>query len=82
MIILMKTKTTLLLPDHLMRELKRRAAERGETLSAVIAETLRRGLDAGAPAPDLEPLHTYRMGPPRVDVADRDRLYRLMEGEG
>ena len=28
-----------------MRELKRRAARRGETLSAVVAEVVRRGLE-------------------------------------
>jgi len=74
-------KTTLILPDHVVRELKRRAAKQGETLSAVVAETLRRGLTASGPAGDLPPLPTYRMGPPRVDLADRDALYRAMEEE-
>lgn len=78
----MKTKTTLILPDHLMRELKRRAAERGETLSAVVAEALHRGLAAGTQPVELDPLPTYRMGRPRADVADRERLYRLMDEEG
>jgi hypothetical protein len=75
----MKTKTTLILPDHLMRELKRRAAERGETLSALVAETLQRGLSEPVRAGDPTPLPTHRMGRPRVDLADRDRLYRIME---
>lgn len=35
----MNSRTTLILPDELMRELKRRVAERGETLSAVVEET-------------------------------------------
>lgn len=74
-------KTTLILPDHVFRELKRRAAKRGETLSAVVAETLRRGLTAPDPSADLAPLPTYRMGLPRVDLADRDALYRAMEEE-
>jgi hypothetical protein len=73
-------KTTLIIPDHLVRELKRLAARRGETLSAVVAEVLRRGLaepkGSGAPPP----LPTYRMGRPTVDLADRDALYRAMEG--
>jgi len=73
-------KTTLIIPDLLMRELKKRAAERGETLSAVIAETLGRGLKAGTPTKPVEPLPTHRMGRPKVDVADRDALYRRMEG--
>lgn len=72
-------KTTLILPDNLVRTLKRRAAERGTTLSQVVAEALRRGLepirDTGVP-----PLPVYSMGPARVDVADRDALYDAMEG--
>lgn len=71
-------KTTLILPDHLVRALKRRAAEQGTTLSAVVAEALRRGLEQ-PPAADLPPLPAYRMGPPLVDIADRDALYRAME---
>jgi hypothetical protein len=71
-------KTTLILPDSLVRALKHRAAEQGTTLSAVVAEALRRGLEEPS-ATDLPPLPTYRMGPPLVDVADRDALYRAME---
>lgn len=73
-------KTTLIIPDHLMRELKRRAARRGETLSAVVAETLRRGLMEPPGPTELPPLPTHRMGRSTVDVADRDALYRAMEG--
>ena len=72
-------KTTLIIPDHLMRELRKRAARRGLTLSAVVAETLRRGLDT-TPAAPATPLPTHRMGAPTVDPADRDALYRAMEG--
>jgi hypothetical protein len=79
MIFHMKIKTTLILSDRLMRELKRRAADRGQTLSAVIEETLRRGLAGPPTASDLPPLPTHRMGRPAVDLADRDRLYRAME---
>jgi len=74
-------KTTLILPDHVVRELKRRAARRGETLSAVVAETLRRGLAQPDHAPELAPLPTHRMGRPLVDLADRDALYRAMDGK-
>lgn len=76
-------KTTLIIPDRIIRELKRRAASRQQTLSTVVAETLLRGLDAGdvpsgQPAP--APLPVHRLGRPRVDIADRDALYRAMEG--
>ncbi len=73
-------KTTLMIPNHLMRELKRRAARRGETLSAVVAEVVRRGLEAPAGVDDLAPLPAHPMGRPKVDLADRDALYRAMEG--
>jgi hypothetical protein len=79
MIIHMKAKTTLILPVPLMRELKRRAAERGETLSAVVAETLQRGLSSPPQEARLKPLPKHRMGAPRVDLADRDQLYRAMD---
>ena len=70
-------KTTLMIPDNLVRTIKRRAAERGTTLSQIVAEALARGLEA-APTPDLAPLPTHRMGKPRVDVADRNALYDAM----
>lgn len=81
MILHMNSRTTLILPDELMRELKRRAAERGETLSAVVEETLRRGLATPRTPMTVEPLPTYDMGRPRADLADRDDLYRVMEEE-
>lgn len=73
-------KTTLIIPDHIMRALKRRAAERGETLSAVVAECLRRGLALPDALGEPPPLPAHSMGRPRVDLADRDALYRAMEG--
>ncbi len=76
---IIRMKTTLVLPDNLVRTIKRRAAERGTTLSQIVAEALTRGLEI-APAIDLAPLPTHRMGKPRVDVADRNALYDAMEG--
>lgn len=75
---LFRMKTTLILPDHLVRDLKHRATEQGTTLSAVVAEALRRGL-ADSTAVDLPPLPSYPMGAALVDVADRDALFRAME---
>jgi len=74
-------KTTLIIPEHLFRELKRRAARTGATLSAVVAEALRRGLEEPPVAEELPPLPTHRMGRPKVDLADRDALHRAMEGD-
>lgn len=73
-------RTTLIIPDEIMRELKRRAAERDETLSAVVAECLRRGLEAADEPVELPPLPARSMGRPMVDVTDRDALHRAMEG--
>jgi len=73
-------KTTLIIPDQLFRELKRRAARRRATLSSVVAEVLRRGLEERPPSGALPPLPTHRMGRPLVDLADRDALYQAMEG--
>ena len=72
-------KTTLMIPDNLVRTIKLRAAERGTTLSQIVAEALARGLEV-TPTPDQVPLPTHRMGKPRVDVADRNALYDAMEG--
>lgn len=74
-------KTTLMIPDHIFRELKRRAARRGATLSEVVAEVLRRGLTTSKAPGHPALLPTHRMGRPIVDLADRDALYRAMDGE-
>jgi hypothetical protein len=75
-------KTTLIIPAEILRQLKQRAAQRGTTLSAIVAETLKRGLRRTSEVPQkLPPLPTYRMGAPLVDIADRDALFRAMEGE-
>jgi hypothetical protein len=74
-------KTTLIIPDRIFRELKRRAARYRRTLSEVVAETLLRGLDeSDAARSEPAPLPVHDMGAPRADVADRDALYRAMEG--
>jgi hypothetical protein len=74
-------KTTLIIPDELIRQLKREAADRGETLSNVVADTLQKGLGAKHTKRKTFKLHSYRCGRVFVNVADRDQLYRVMEGE-
>lgn len=74
-------KTTLVLPDPLFRELKKRSAELGETMSSLVTEFVRRGLSQ-KPAPgELHPLPAFRMGEPRIDVSDREELFRLFDRE-
>ena len=74
-------RTTLAIDDGLFRELKRRAAAENRTLSEITQEALRRGL--------VRPgrirrrtrlrLRSFAMGAPRVDVADRNQLYHVLD---
>jgi hypothetical protein len=77
-------KTTLNIDDTVMRRLREEAARRGTTMSELVEAGLRRVLqDAAAPAParrTLAPLPRWRSGGARVDPADRDALYTLMDG--
>ncbi len=72
-------KTTLIIPDTLFRQLKRLAIERGQTLSNLVTELLKRGLAQDEEPVTLPELPTFNAGRPRVDVANRDELYRVME---
>lgn len=72
-------RTTLVIPDAVYRELKRRAAETGKTISGLATEFIRRGLSTEPPSPDLSPLPTFSLGKPLVDVADREALYELFD---
>lgn len=63
-------------------ELKRLAAERGQTLSAVVDEFLAEGVRrASAPKRRGVALPVFDMGEPRVNLADRDQLESVMEQE-
>ena len=75
-------KTTLIIPDELIRELKRKAADSGRTLSDVVADTLQTGL-SGRPRgkQKLKKFRTFRCGKVFLNVADREQLYRAMEGK-
>ena len=75
-------KTTLNLDTELLREAKKRAADEGTTLTAIVEGALRAALEP----PDAREPYVFDFptvdggGPPLVDVADRDALYDLMEG--
>jgi hypothetical protein len=72
----------LILSERRLTELKRLAAERGQTLSAVVDEFLAEGLRrSAAPKKRAPPLPVFDMGEPRVNVADRDQLWELLERE-
>jgi hypothetical protein len=76
-----RMKTTLIIPDPVFRDLKRRAAERNETMSALVAEYLVRGLRETRKPKRLFRIPTFSAGPPKVDVADREALYDLLDAE-
>lgn len=78
-------RTTLNLDDALMSAVKRRAAETGRTMTAIIEEALRDHLDrAQRPKGEFEFRWVTVRGKLRagVDLADRDALYERMEGRG
>lgn len=76
-------RTTLDLDDRLLASARRRAAERGTTLTAIVEEAL-----AAALAPRSRRAEPYRLTwkphrgrlLPGVDIADRDSLFDAMEG--
>lgn len=74
-------KTTLIIPDPVFKDLKRRAIERGETLSELAAELLRKGLAEPRAQKRLPPLPTFDMGEPRVNIDDRKALYDVLDAE-
>jgi hypothetical protein len=74
-------KTTLIIPDPIFRDLKRRAAERKETLSSVVTQCLVQGLRISRKAKHPFRFPTFKMGPAMVDVANREALYDLLDAE-
>ena len=76
-------RTTLDIEDGLLRLARRKAAEEGRTLTAVIEEALRGLLRRPArPSRRFRLRWVTRRGvaPPAVDVADREALYERLDG--
>ena len=57
------------------------AAERKETMSALVTECLVRGLQETRKATRPFRFPTFKMGPARINVADREELYEFLEAE-
>lgn len=75
-------RTTLILDDALLRRAKRRAAELGTTLSALVNDALRNALrqkQAAAPPPPFK-MVTYGKGSPRTHHEPAD-FKRILEEE-
>jgi plasmid stability protein len=76
-------RTTLDLDDELVKEIKRRAADSGRTMTQELEDVLREGLRSRAPGgkPFRLRLPTVKGKLlPGVDLNDRDSLYDIMEG--
>ena len=78
-------KTTLNIDNTVMRRLREEAARRETTMSALVEAGLRHvlaNLDAeeGDSEP-LLPLPSWHSGGHRVDISNREALYRTMERE-
>lgn len=73
-------KTTLNIDDSVMARLKREAARTGRTMSELVETALRNLLRKQPDRAPLPPLPSFDSGGALVDIADRDALYRAMEG--
>lgn len=72
-------KTTLNISDTVMKELKQEAARQGRTMSELVEMALRSLLQKRLPAQKLPPLPEFDMGDEKVDIADREALYEVMD---
>jgi len=71
-----------MIPDSIYRRLKQQAAAKRRTVSSLVAELLDSGLRSQREGSrDLPPLPSFNLGGARVDIADRDALYRAMDDE-
>ena len=76
-------KTTLNIDETVMQRLRDEAARSGTTMSALVEAGLRIVLPAsvsfGGPRDDLPPLPVWKSGGFKVDIANREELYRILD---
>jgi len=72
-------KTTLVIPDPVFRDLKKRAVDRNTTISELATEYLRQGLEWRAKRRRLPRLPSFSAGPPLIDITSRDEIYRVLD---
>ena len=73
-------KTTLTIDDSVMARLRRESARTGRTMSELVETALRRLLQSKPDEVVPPPLPSFMSGGALVDIADREALYRAMEG--
>jgi hypothetical protein len=72
-------KTTLIIPDPVFRDLKKRAVDRNTTISELATEYLRQGLRQQPKPKRMPRLPSFKMGPPLIDITSRDEIYRVLD---
>ena len=75
-------RTTLVIPDTIYRRAKRAAKQQGKTLPEFFAESVQ--VQLAREKKPAKKSRVYRikpveMGQPKIDVNDRDALFRAME---
>jgi hypothetical protein len=78
-------KTTVELPDELMIEVKKAAAERRTTIRALVERGLRRELESAPASPRRPTIRWITVDggvAPGLDIADRETMHRWIGGEG
>lgn len=72
-------RTTLTIEDHLFRQLKKKAAEEGQTFQQLANDLLRAALQSPARRRFKLKLRGWKAAEqPGVDILDRDKLFDLM----
>ena len=75
-------RTTLVIPDPVYHRAKQAAREEGITLSQLFTESVEIRLIRNRKVAERKPLYRVNqvsMGVPKVDLNDRETLYRAME---
>jgi hypothetical protein len=73
-------KTTFNIDGTVVAQLKCEAARQGRTMSELVETALRNLFRSQKEPSELPPLPVFDGGSELVDIADRDALYRAMEG--
>lgn len=73
-------RTTLKIDGSVLRELKRRARDERKSLGDVVSELVGRALAEGSSSSKAARFRwrTARMGPPRIDLEDKEALRRAL----
>jgi hypothetical protein len=73
-------KTTFNIDDSVMTRLREESVRQGKTITALVESALRLLLRQEKSQKTLKELPSFDGGIPRVNIANREALYDLMEG--